>query len=312
MGFISSRQVLSMLPPEHLTNNVPQPQLKRKSEDLPAVFQLSSGTIVNSQPGPPAKKPTLSGAIVDRAKPIVNGPVLPLLQSSSPHPGVEVDALPSLSFTSPIGLTTQQTAPPAGRANHAPVIRPKCDCGKPATEKVCQGRVNPQNTGRLMYVCAGTRGKKKCSYFQWKDESGPICICGIPAAEEVCKGLSKPANKGRLMVVCGGAKGTTKCKYFQWKDETSQRPEESEDDEDDEFMPLPAQSNEAQSNEGSGYLLDELPTTSPLAPVKPGPKRKTKKPSAPPPRRGRGGWSGWGRGGRTYWGGRRSYYLPPW
>jgi hypothetical protein len=306
MGFISSRQVLSMLPPEHLNNSVPQPQLKRKSEDLPAVFQLSSGAVVN---GPPAKKPTLSGEIVDRARPIANGPALPLIQSSSPHPGVEVDALSYQSFTSPIGLTTQQAAAPTGRANHTPVTRPKCDCGKPAAEQVCQGRGKPENTGRLMYVCAGTKGKKKCSYFRWKDETGPICICGVPAVEEVCKGLNKPENKGRLMIVCGGAKGTKKCKYFQWKDDTSQKPEESSDDEYDEFMPLPSK-----SNEGSDYLLDELPT-SPLAPVKPGPKRKTKKPSAAPARRGRGAGSGWGRGGRSsHWGARRSYSysLPPW
>ena len=42
---------------------------------------------------------------MDPTKPVGNGPALPLLQSSSLHRVVEVDALPVLSFTSTIDLT---------------------------------------------------------------------------------------------------------------------------------------------------------------------------------------------------------------
>jgi len=42
--------------------------------------------------------------IVDRARPSPLGPTISLLQSSSPRPGIDVDALPSLSFSSPVDL----------------------------------------------------------------------------------------------------------------------------------------------------------------------------------------------------------------
>lgn len=104
MGFISSRQVLSMLPPEQLNNPVLQ---KRKSDGPPAPKRTAPGTLDRKSIVLPEFRPARTATIVDRAKPTPCGPVIPLLQSSSPHPGIEVDALPSLSFSSPMDLKAE-------------------------------------------------------------------------------------------------------------------------------------------------------------------------------------------------------------
>jgi hypothetical protein len=49
---------------------------------------------------------------------------------------------------------------------------PLCDCGNPVAEQVCKGVGNPDNLGRMMYVCPRLGGKK-CKYFQWKDNASP-------------------------------------------------------------------------------------------------------------------------------------------
>jgi GRF zinc finger len=58
-------------------------------------------------------------------------------------------------------------SPPAEASGQT---RPSCDCGNPVAEKVCMGLGNPENKGRLMYVCARLGGER-CAYFQWKDET---------------------------------------------------------------------------------------------------------------------------------------------
>jgi len=45
-----------------------------------------------------------------------------------------------------------------------------CDCGNPVAELTCKGHGNPENLGRMMYVCPCLEGEK-CKFFQWAHET---------------------------------------------------------------------------------------------------------------------------------------------
>ena len=111
MGFMTSRKAMSILPAEQLTTQ-PNPR-KRKSDEIKPPKQKPSQTKQATlktwitqpakPPSPPPKtKVRSSGIIQDRGKPSKCTPVLgPLQQSSSPARGYDIDALPSVSFSSP-------------------------------------------------------------------------------------------------------------------------------------------------------------------------------------------------------------------
>jgi hypothetical protein len=116
MGFMSGRQALAHLPPEQLTydNN----SKKRKAEipgkaapttktagpvQKPLKSFMNPDDIFNIRDFSLPSKPSISSGIVqDRGKPLKRGRVLAQSRfSSSPELGLNVDALPSVSFSSP-------------------------------------------------------------------------------------------------------------------------------------------------------------------------------------------------------------------
>lgn len=116
MGFMSSREALAILPPEQLTqgNEIKKrkagqaelPESKDKScrpkQETSSSF-ISPDLFLNTVPLPIfATKTASSGIVQDRGKPLTTPPVLPQTHlSSSPYRGLDVDALPSVSFSSP-------------------------------------------------------------------------------------------------------------------------------------------------------------------------------------------------------------------
>ena len=116
MGFMTSREALAILPPEQLTQGswarkrnareAELPESKDKScrpkqETLsnfisPDLFLNTAGLSTF------ANKTVSSGIVQDRCKPLITPPVFPETHlSSSPYRGLDVDALPSVSFSSP-------------------------------------------------------------------------------------------------------------------------------------------------------------------------------------------------------------------
>ena len=116
MGFMSGRQALAHLPPEQLTyDNNPK---KRKAEipgkaapttktagpvQKPLKSFMNPDDIFNIRDFSLPSKPSVSSGIVqERGKPLKRGRLIPRSRlSSSPDLGVNVDALPSVSFSSP-------------------------------------------------------------------------------------------------------------------------------------------------------------------------------------------------------------------
>lgn len=115
MGFVSSRKVLSVR-----SNKQPSTQSltqKRKADDDPPCVTSKrkpsesrlAAFVNNPYPVFPDSghavqriKVSSSGIVRDRRKPIKGGSTLPLqAQSSSPARGYDLDALPSVSFSSP-------------------------------------------------------------------------------------------------------------------------------------------------------------------------------------------------------------------
>jgi hypothetical protein len=117
MGFMTSREALSILPPEQLTNADNNPRKRKADSKAPATTKPKSAkpkqttlqTWINpdrqSHPGEsviPSSKVCSSGIIQDRGKAIKSGPTLPHPhEMSSPSRGLEIESLPSLSFSSP-------------------------------------------------------------------------------------------------------------------------------------------------------------------------------------------------------------------
>jgi hypothetical protein len=116
IGFMTSREALSILPPEQLANADKNPR-KRKADNkhpsnikkavkpqqttLQTWFNLEVPQH-NSEPAPRPMKVSSSGIIQDRGKAIKPGPSLPQPQDmSSPRRGYDINELPSLSFSSP-------------------------------------------------------------------------------------------------------------------------------------------------------------------------------------------------------------------
>ena len=85
-----------------------------------------------------------------------------------------VKSEPQDTWTDPPTLSTVNVSSnkkaPAVPHKSPSETRPICDCGKSAAEKPCLGVGNPENKGRIMYVCARWWGKN-CKYFRWKDET---------------------------------------------------------------------------------------------------------------------------------------------
>jgi hypothetical protein len=117
MGFMTSREALSILPPEQLTNADSSSRKRKADSKAPTTTKSKSSkpkqttlqTWINqdsqSQPAEPAIPPSKvysSGIIHDRGKATKSGPTLPQPhEMSSPSRGLEIEALPSLSFSSP-------------------------------------------------------------------------------------------------------------------------------------------------------------------------------------------------------------------
>lgn len=115
MGFMTSREALAILPVEqHTSHNNPK---KRKADIVPTIsakeksFQPKQATLktwitkdiaLRLTETPPQLKVRSSGIVQDRGKPCKSIRHPPLLQqSSSPSRGYDIDALPSVSFSSP-------------------------------------------------------------------------------------------------------------------------------------------------------------------------------------------------------------------
>jgi hypothetical protein len=117
MGFMTSREALSILPPEQLANADNNPRKRKADSKAPAATKPKSAkpkqttlqTWINQDnPGQPSEfvippsKACSSGIIQDRGKATKSGPILPQPhEMSSPSRGLEIEALPSLSFSSP-------------------------------------------------------------------------------------------------------------------------------------------------------------------------------------------------------------------
>jgi len=118
MGFMTSREALSILPPEQLTNT---PKPKKRKADHPSTSTKFNGKtgrpkqatlktwFTNDVPSvrvnvakAPIKRDLSSGIIHDRGKALHGKPVLPALQQmSSPSRGYDIDALPAAFSSSP-------------------------------------------------------------------------------------------------------------------------------------------------------------------------------------------------------------------
>ena len=116
MDFMTSREALAILPLEQPTiHNNPK---KRKADVVPPIsvkvksFQPKQATLKTwitkdiplrpTEPPPPQFKVCSSGIVQDRGKPSKSIRHNALLQqSSSPSRGYDIDALPSVSFSSP-------------------------------------------------------------------------------------------------------------------------------------------------------------------------------------------------------------------
>jgi hypothetical protein len=117
MGFMTSREALAVLPPEQLTQGPEGKKRKSGAAELPDLKNKSwrpkqettssgfvSPDVYLNTAGLPgfATKTVSSGIVQDRGKPLAKTPVLPQTHlSSSPYHGLDVDALPSVSFSSP-------------------------------------------------------------------------------------------------------------------------------------------------------------------------------------------------------------------
>jgi hypothetical protein len=115
-GFISSREALSILPPEKAASDTHSRKRKGETAMLTAApkqkpvepkqttlkpWTNSNGTTPSVEPAPTQIKPRSSGIIHDRGKAVKSDKALPSLQQmSSPDRGCDFDALPSLSFSS--------------------------------------------------------------------------------------------------------------------------------------------------------------------------------------------------------------------
>jgi len=141
MGFMSSREALAILPPEQLPKITPAAKRKatnavegviltkaaRRSEQATNAVEKFTKEVRSEQKTmqmfinpdslfdfriiPKLNKPSVSSGIVqDRGKPLKTSPVLPQNHlSSSPDRGLNIDALPSISFSSPsTALATQE------------------------------------------------------------------------------------------------------------------------------------------------------------------------------------------------------------
>ena len=116
MGFMTSREALAILPLEQSTSH--NNSKKRKADAGPTIsakqklFQPKQATLKTwitkditlrpTEPPPPQFKVRSSGIVQDRGKPCKSTRHPPLLeQSSSPSRGYDINALPSVSFSSP-------------------------------------------------------------------------------------------------------------------------------------------------------------------------------------------------------------------
>lgn len=59
------------------------------------------------------------------------------------------------------------SSPPLPSSTESPSL---CDCGNPIAKQICKDLDNPKNLDRMMYLYPRLKGRK-CSYFQWKDET---------------------------------------------------------------------------------------------------------------------------------------------
>ena len=116
MGFMTSREALAILPPEQLTQGnearkrkagkAELPESKDKScrpkQEILSCF-ISPDLFLNTAGLPTfANKTVSSGIVQDRGKPFTTPPIFPQTHlSSSPYRGLDVDSLPSVSFSSP-------------------------------------------------------------------------------------------------------------------------------------------------------------------------------------------------------------------
>lgn len=119
IGFMTTREALSILPPERLTNNNnprkrkadPLPTSTRAKASQPKQMSLSSWIAGDTQPQqiPEPIKVRSSGIIQDRIKvswrPKTPTVIPDCLPSSSPERGYDPDSLPAVSFSSPYNDT---------------------------------------------------------------------------------------------------------------------------------------------------------------------------------------------------------------
>jgi hypothetical protein len=123
MGFMSSRTVLPSFPPEPHPNTMNPKKRKldnatsttSKSKDRRPI-QTTLNTWVNQPVHLPKKEPQIkvrsSGIVQDRGKPVRTAAVVTFPQQmSSPERGYDIEALPAVSFSSPIPEVNMEDLP---------------------------------------------------------------------------------------------------------------------------------------------------------------------------------------------------------